>query len=193
MSNLPAEPAATRAAKEASDPFLGQLIEVAIVTRDHRRTMEGLWRMGIGPWQVHTFTPENTTGQTYRGRPSAFTLRVCFAQANGLIWELIEPVAGPTIFAEFLERHGEGIHHVAFDCNGLPFEEREAEFALVQSGRWMDRNQFAFFETEGATTTCLETYAFPDDWQYPEPDAWYPPKSDQQLAPVLPLSQPQTR
>ncbi len=98
------------------------------------------------------------------------------------MWELIEPVSGPTIFAEFLERHGEGIHHVAYDCNNIPFAQRLAGFArrgfpLVQSGSWLGRNHFAFFETEGATTTCLETYVFPDDWRYPEPEMWYPPQS----------------
>jgi len=162
--------------------FLGNAIEIAIVTRDHLRTMEGLWRLGIGPWQVHTFSPENTANQTYRGEPSAFTMKVCFAQHGGMIWELMEPISGPTIFAEFLERHGEGIHHIAYDCNQIPFEERLAEFArrgfrLVQSGSWMGRNHFAFFETEAATTTCLETYIFPDGWEYPEPDEWYPPRT----------------
>ncbi len=183
MSKFLDRPTIVQADKDTIDPFLGKLIDVAIVTRDHQRTMAGLWRMGIGPWQVHTFHPGNTTSQTYRGQPSAFTLRVCFARANGLIWELIEPVSGPTIFAEFLKRRGEGIHHVAFDCHGLPFEERVAEFArrdfaLVQSGSWLGRNHFAFFETEGVTTTCLETYAFPDDWEYPEPDARYPLQPD---------------
>ena len=42
-----------------SNGFLGNLVEVCVVTRDHRRTMEGLVRLGIGPWRVHTFTPEN--------------------------------------------------------------------------------------------------------------------------------------
>lgn len=162
-----------------SDPFLGNAVEIALVTRDHQRTMEGLWRVGIGPWQVHTFSPENTTQQTYRGKPSPFTLRVCFAHCGNMVWELIEPVSGPTIFAEFLESHGEGIHHIAYDCNNVPFDRRIEEFArrgfaLVQSGSWMGRNHFAFFDTEGATTTCLETYFFPDDWAYPEADAWYP-------------------
>ncbi len=162
-----------------TDPFLGNAIEIAIVTRDHKRTMEGLCRLGIGPWQVHTFSPENTTNQTYRGKPSPFTMKVCFAQLGTMIWELIEPVSGSTIFAEFLERQGEGIHHVAYDCNNIPFEQRIAEFArrgfpLVQSGSWMGKNHFAFFETEHATTTCLETYVFPDDWQYPDPEEWYP-------------------
>lgn len=162
-----------------TDSFLGNIMEIALVTRDHERTMAGLWRLGIGPWQVHTFSPANTQNQTYRGQPSAFTMRVCFAQVGNLVWELIEPVSGPSIFAEFLDRHGEGIHHVAYDCHGIPLAERLAEFArrgfaLVQSGSWMGTNHFAFFETESATSTCLETYVFPTDWSYPEPDAWYP-------------------
>ena len=164
------------------EAFLGKQIEIAIVTRDVTRSMTGLWRLGIGPWRIYTFGPENTTNQTYRGEASAFVMRVCFAEAGGTIWELIEPVSGRTIFAEFLDRHGEGIHHVAFDCNHMPFAERIAEFAkrgftLAQGGSWMGRNHFAFFETEGETTTCIETYEFPDDWSYPEPEAWYPPRS----------------
>ena len=59
-----------------SNGFLGNLVEVCIVTRDHRRTMEGLVRLGIGPWRVHTFTPENVTGQTYGGGPASFSLKV---------------------------------------------------------------------------------------------------------------------
>ncbi len=165
------------------DPFMGNVVEVAIVTRDHQRTMEGLWRLGIGPWQIYNFGPHNTENQTYRGKPSAFELTVCFAQSGNMIWELMEPVSGsgPTIFAEFLERHGEGIHHVAYDCNNIPFEERIAEFTrrgfkLAQSGSWLGKNHFAFFETEHETTTCFETYIFPDDWEYPEPDGYYPPR-----------------
>lgn len=163
----------------SNDPFLGNPAEIAIVTRDCKRTMEGLWRLGIGPWRVYTFSPDNTTNQTYRGNPSAFTLKVCFAQMGEMVWELMEPVSGPTIFQEFLDTHGEGIHHVAFDCNNIPFEERLAEFErrgfkLVQSGSWMGRNHFAFFETEGATTTTFETYSFPDDWEYPEPEEIFP-------------------
>lgn len=166
-----------------SDPtaetFLGKVIEIALVTPDHQRTMRELWRAGIGPWQVHTFSPENTTHQTYRGQPSAFVLKVCFAQQGSLVWEIIEPISGPTIFAEFLARHGEGIHHVAHDCNHIPFDQRLAGFAdrgfeLVQSGSWLGANHFAFFESASFPTTCLETIAFPEDWTYPEPDEWYP-------------------
>ncbi len=40
-----------------SNSFLGKLIEVCIVTADYRRTIEGLVRLGIGPWMVYTWTP----------------------------------------------------------------------------------------------------------------------------------------
>ena len=159
--------------------FLGNIVEVAIVTADHKKTMEGLSRMGIGPWRVYTLSPKNTTNQTYRGEAAEFTMKVCFAQSGAMVWELIQPLSGPTIFREFLDRHGEGIHHVAYDCNYIPFEERLAEFRrrgfeLAQSGSWEGKCHFAFFETEAAMTTCLETYAFQGDWEYPEPEEWYP-------------------
>jgi len=63
-----------------SPSVLGNPIEICIVTRDYKRTITGLWQVGIGPWRVYTFTPSNTTNQTYRGKPSEFILRVCFAE-----------------------------------------------------------------------------------------------------------------
>ncbi len=73
-------------------------------------------------------------------------------------------------------------------CNNIPLEERTAQFEqtaqferrgfqLVQSGSWIGQNHLAFFETEDATTPCLETYVFPDDWKYPEPEEWFPPRN----------------
>jgi hypothetical protein len=47
-------------------------------------------------------------------------------------------------------------------------------FEVAQSGSWLGKCHFAFFESKAATTTCFETYAFDADWEYPEPDAWYP-------------------
>ena len=159
--------------------FLGNAIEIAIVTADHRRTMEGLVRLGIGPWRVYTFGPENVSDQTYQGRPASFRLRVCFARSGNITWELMEPIDGPSIFADYLERQGEGIHHVAYDCGNLPMVDRirafEARgFRCVQSGKWMGKNHFAFFATDQATSTVFETYEFPADFEYPEPESWYP-------------------
>lgn len=159
--------------------FLGKIVEVCIVTEDCYRTMAGLVRLGIGPFRVYTFDAETVTAPTYRGAASQFSLKVCFAINNGLTWEIMQPVGGRTIMREFLDAHGEGIHHLAFDCEGAPWEQRlaafgERGFSPIQSGRWVDQNSFCFFDTEAATTTCFETYHFPDGFVYPDPDEWYP-------------------
>ncbi len=135
-----------------SNAFLGNLVEVCIVTEDHRRTMAGLVRLGVGPFRVYTFDDANLADATYRSEPSPFSLKVCFATNRGLTWEIMQPLTGRTIMREFLDTHGEGIHHVAFDCDDAPSDQRVASFAArgfasTQSGRWVDQNSFSFFDT----------------------------------------------
>jgi len=162
-----------------SNAFLGKIVEVCIVTEDHHRTMAGLVRLGIGPFRVYTFDDTNLAAPTYRTQHSPFSLTVCFATNNDLTWEIMQPLAGRTIMREFLDDHGEGIHHLAFDCGGAPWDQRIANFSArgfppTQSGRWLDQNSFSFFDTEAATTTCFETYHYPAGFRFPEPQEWYP-------------------
>ncbi|KAF1986669.1 hypothetical protein K402DRAFT_308287, partial [Aulographum hederae CBS 113979] len=163
-------------------PFLGKVIEICIVTSDHRKTIDGLLSLGIGPFRIHSFDNTNVIHQTYHGRPASFELTVAFGRQGNVIWEVMEPVSGESIMADFLNKRGEGIHHVAFDCGNVPVEERQAEFKKrgyrpVQEGLWRGKKgscYFMFFDTEDATTTCFESYAFSDDWEDPEGSTWYP-------------------
>jgi methylmalonyl-CoA/ethylmalonyl-CoA epimerase len=168
--------------------FLGNLIEICFVTRDHNRTIQSLLPISPTPWKTYTFTPDNTTAQTYHNQPSPFTLKVCFAEppsgSSNPVWEIIQPLegSGPSIFEEFLETHGEGIHHVAYDCNGVPWGERmqgfeERGFVCVQGGSWMGKDgegrcRFAFFEREGEVGkgAVFETILFEEGWFAPEAD-----------------------
>jgi hypothetical protein len=162
-----------------SNTFLGNVIELAIVTSDHRKTMEGLVKLGIGPWAIYEFNPDNITDQTYKGAPAEFAIKVCFAKSGNMMWEIMEPLWGPTIFQDYLDKHGDGLQHIAYDCNNCAWDERITElknrgFKCIQSGKWMGKNAFAFFDTADATGTIFETYHFPEDWVYPQPEEWYP-------------------
>jgi len=117
--------------------------------------MEGFVRLGIGPSRVCTFDGSSVTDRTYHGGPADYAIRVCFAEAANVTWEIMQPLRGPTIFQEFLEAHGEGIHHVAFDCAERSLEERIAGFAErgfppIQSGRFADQNPFVFLRHRGS-------------------------------------------
>ena len=62
-----------------SNSFLGDNIQICVVTRDLHRTMRGLVRTGIGPWRVYTFGPENVQRLTYRGKPASLSMRLAIA------------------------------------------------------------------------------------------------------------------
>ncbi|MCJ1258371.1 hypothetical protein MMC24_006204 [Lignoscripta atroalba] len=179
-------------------PFLGNIIEICIVSRDHRRTIDGLLRLGIGPFQIHTFNPSNVTSQKYYGQSAEFELKVCFAKQGSLVWEIMQPVSGPSIMADYLSKHGEGIHHVAFDCDHIPVQQRKDEFSrrgfqLAQEGIWHGKNgtcHFTFFDTEEATTTCFESYHFSSDWEDPQNTVWYP-SSPTQASTATPATAPE--
>ncbi|WP_294567705.1 VOC family protein [uncultured Arthrobacter sp.] len=178
MNDAPQLPEVT-SATTLSNSFLGNLIEVCIVTADHRKTMEGLVRLGIGPWRVYTFDSATVTDRTYHGEAADYAIKVCFADVGDLAVELMQPLYGPSIFQEHLDKHGEGVHHLAFDCEELPWEQRLEQFTQrgfpsTQSGKFMGQNAFAFFGTEAATTTTFETYTIPEGYQWPEPEEWYP-------------------
>lgn len=161
--------------------FLGTLRQVCVVTRDHRRTIDGMLRAGIGPWQCFTFGPQTCTDLTYRGSPAAFTIRVCLADVPGMSWEVIEPLEGPNIFADFLEASGEGIQHFIFDCAGRPWAEKRAAleaagYECLQSARWLGRATFAYYGPAFAANSLIEIVDLPDGWRRPKPDeviAWH--------------------
>ncbi|RFU78919.1 methylmalonyl- epimerase [Trichoderma arundinaceum] len=159
-----------------TSPFLGNVVEICIVTSCCNRTIAGLESLGIGPFQKFEFNSRTVTNHQYRGQPSNFELKVAFATHGNIVWEIMQPVAGPSIMREFLDTHGEGIHHVAFDCQHVPQHQRREEFErrgyqLVQSGIWHGKKgtcEFMFFDTENTIGTCFESYTFSDDWEDPE-------------------------
>src|SRR4051812_49292400 len=92
--------------ESSKQSFLGNPVEICIVTSDYKKTIAGLWQTGIGPWRCYTFTPSNTTNQTFRGQASAFTIRVCFAELSPtMVYEVIQPISGLSIFQEWLDKH----------------------------------------------------------------------------------------
>ncbi len=84
-------------------PFLGAITEVCIVTPSHVKTMDGLLRLGIGPFQVFDFTPATVSARRFRGQPGDFELRVCFAKQGDLVFEIMQPVGeGRSLMGEWL-------------------------------------------------------------------------------------------
>ena len=169
------EPSTTITSNQLS-PFLGKVVEICIVTSDCRKTVTELSKLGIGPFRIFEFNAATVSDRYFRGQAADFELLVAFADTGDMVWEIMQPVAGPSLMREFLDRRGEGIHHVAFDCDNVPQQQRKDEFRrrgydVVQSGIWHGKKatcEFVFYDTEGAIGTCFEYYTFSADWEEPD-------------------------
>lgn len=64
----------------------------------------------LGPWQV--FEYETQKEDMIAGE--AFKIKIGLGKLGSTITELIQPLAGKSIWSDFIETKGEGIHHMAF-------------------------------------------------------------------------------
>ena len=160
--------------------LLGNVVQICFVSRDHKRTIHEFLKLGIGPWQIRTLHPGTLSETRFRGDPHSYRVITASTSASNMIWEIVEPLDGTGIFQEFLEAHGEGVHHLAFLCPGRSFHEAIEEYArrgfhVIQSGRWMDQVSYAFLGTDDALGTFFELWDHPPGFQRPAPDEVYPP------------------
>ncbi len=90
-------------------------------------------QLGVGSWTRMAdvrFGPEDAT---YRGAPADFTAHVALGYAGDLQLELIQPVAGRSIYTEFLSgTPSGGLHHVCFETDDLAAAIGRAEAAGLE-------------------------------------------------------------
>src|SRR5215831_10721854 len=87
--------------------------QIAFVVSDLERAVHMFdSRLSDGPWRGWIFGPQGL-GREYRGQPAEWSLRLALSGRNPQ-YELIEPLEGPSVHADWLARRGEGFHHVGY-------------------------------------------------------------------------------
>jgi catechol 2,3-dioxygenase-like lactoylglutathione lyase family enzyme len=139
---------------ERNSPFLGPPIkQCAIVVHDLDEAVRRfVAELEIGPWTAYRLEPPLLKEMRHHGEEVEFSLRHALAWQGELQFELVQPLAGPSIFAEHLEAHGEGLHHVGRyvpDHPAAVAEARAAGFVELQSARGFGAEgdgAFAYFK-----------------------------------------------
>ena len=111
-------------------------------------------------WNVDPFKiiEPDYTDRTYRGMPGNFKMRIALAPFGPVQLELIEPLAGESIYNEFLEQKGEGLHHLGFDVDNMEDRISASEkigIQVLQSGRRIGA-AFAYMDTEALSGFIME-------------------------------------
>ena len=102
--------------------FFDKAVQVGAVVTDLEKSIEALTSVfGIGPFRVIDWPPAGREDmqRRYYGEPSDFTARMAFAEAGPIELELIQPVSGRSIWADFLEQHGPGLHHIRYNVENV--------------------------------------------------------------------------
>jgi methylmalonyl-CoA/ethylmalonyl-CoA epimerase len=96
----------------ASGPL--SISQIAIVVKDMDDALEKYHRvLGWGPWNVYEHTPPSLHDTYVRGEPVEYTMLGAECHVGPVDVELLQPLEGPSIYKEWLEEHGEGMHHIA--------------------------------------------------------------------------------
>ncbi|MCS7111526.1 MAG: VOC family protein [Ignisphaera sp.] len=98
------------------EELLKSVAQIAIVVKDLNKAIDSWSRiLGVKPSRVTETDRWEETKMQFMGSPSRGRARLAFFNLNNIVIELIEPIDGPSTWREFLEKHGQGIHHIAFD------------------------------------------------------------------------------
>jgi catechol 2,3-dioxygenase-like lactoylglutathione lyase family enzyme len=138
--------------------------QIAIVVRDIDEALERYHRaLGWGPWNIYEHKPPALHDTYLHGEATDFTMIGAETHVGDLVVELLQPVDGPSIYTEWLEAHGEGLHHIAVmrpnpaesEATMRRFDEMGA--GILMEGRIGETIHFYYLDTEPLLKVIFES------------------------------------
>lgn len=145
--------------------MLHEIIHVCIVVRDVEKTAKVFAeKFGIGPFRIAVVNTPSSRASVH-GEPMDYTLKFGHVRVGPMTLELVETLKGKTIYQEFLEKYGEGIHHIGVPTP-LPFDSelkkwQKLEIRPLQVNRMESAGEgWAYMDTQGLVGCILEILSF---------------------------------
>lgn len=124
-----------------------ELCQVGMVVRDREKLLQNMRDIfGAEPALIaHTVEDENSI---YYGEHGEFLAELIFYRFSNIELEFVVPLSGKSIWQDFLDEHGEGIHHVLFNVdsyegakeqmakNGIPLIQQGSSIMGVPGVKW---------------------------------------------------------
>jgi methylmalonyl-CoA/ethylmalonyl-CoA epimerase len=132
------------------------LKQIGVVVRDLDRTLEALSEtFGIVALRTLYWPPADRPDfeRFYYGQATDFTCRIAFARLGTVELEIIQPLEGRSIWSDFLDRHGDGIHHIRFNVEDIETQQ-VIDFL---SGQGIQVSQRGSGLRQGTDWVCFDT------------------------------------
>jgi catechol 2,3-dioxygenase-like lactoylglutathione lyase family enzyme len=136
------------------------LCQVALVVRDIEEVSRAWAKvLGAAPPPIRETEGPEVTEVEYRGASTPGRAKLAFFQLGEQVsLELIQPIGGPSVWQEWLERNGEGFHHLAFRVQGLQEvvgQLQQEGIRLVQRGEFKG-GRYAYLDAAASLKVLLE-------------------------------------
>ena len=143
--------------------------QVGVVVRNLDRAVNALMEL-IGSKdkplynQVGRILSTDDCGTVYKGDAQSMASCItCCISFENIELEFIQPYGeAPSEWKDFLENHGEGIHHLGFKIEDVESAQRKFQsegYEEVQSGRWGE-GEYHYFDTKSAVGFAIELMHF---------------------------------
>ena len=106
-------------------------------------------------WKLWTYDEQTLSERRFRGGAGTFSMLLALGGSDPQL-ELVQPLEGPSLYHEFLEQCGSGLHHMAFKVDDLAAATDAMEaagFPLLQAGFGFGADGsggFAYYDTVAA-------------------------------------------
>ena len=136
---------------------------------------------GIGPWHFLHFTEENMTDMEVHGKAAEYAMDIALCNLYDIELELIAPQDDRSAYAEFLRKHGPGLHHLAVVTPEGSYRQlvntlKEKGNQQIQKGADPIGQEFSYFDLNAQLGLIVELNDRPDDFHPLPPEECYPPR-----------------
>lgn len=141
--------------------------QIGVVVRDLEAAIEFYEGIGIGPF-VEGPSGHALDRKIYGEPEPDAEIHGRIAPMGGIEFELLQPVRGKSIQAEFLAEHGEGVVHLCAHTDDLARDVALLEargVPVISSGEFDDGGCFAYFDTRRIGGLVLELFQPGETWQ----------------------------
>ncbi|MDO9524189.1 MAG: VOC family protein [Gemmobacter sp.] len=157
-------------------PWVTGIMQVCVVVEDLDATIRAYWETaGIGPWAV--WEPQ-LTNMKVRGVTTPYRMKLALAWTGDFMWEVVQPLDSASIYREFLDARGEGMHHILVETAHRDYDAMIADAIAkgcppLMEGNW-NGTDFAYLDTDGPLRMVLEIFRRPPGFVRATPDYHYP-------------------
>lgn len=156
--------------------FLDKKIDqIGYVVKDIEQTMREYYeQFGVGGWKIYTYGKSLLSYARRNGKPFEYRARVALSFFGESRIELIQQIEGDTIYQEFIDRHGFGVHHLGIYVLDIASKLKETQeeglaVSMEGAGYGLDGDgHFAYLETEQRFGTTYELIQRPKQLRPPE-------------------------